>query len=364
MKKINVRSADRYRDPEAKWDSVLARDRSADGEFVYGVSSTGVYCRPSCPSRRPARRFVQFFDLPADAQKAGYRACLRCKPDKAGAGPYIDRIRKACAFIDERADEPLTLETVGKAVGLSPFHLQRSFKRIMGISPRQYRDARRMKQFKAGLKGGRSVTDSIYQAGFGSSSRLYERASAELGMTPASYGKKGDGNRIDFTVARSGLGLMLIAATDRGICMIGFGDDAAQLEEELRDEFARAVLVRDDKALSRYAGAIRDHLDGRILDLDLPLDVKATAFQRKVWEQLRRIPYGDSITYSELANRIGSPGSVRAVARACATNPVSIVVPCHRVVQKGGGLAGYRWGVERKQQLLSKEKARLAEDQG
>jgi len=358
MKTMNASSTG-FADSETKWRSVLARDRAADDAFVYAVSSTGIYCRPSCPSRRPARRLVQFFDRPAEAQKAGYRPCRRCKPEREGGGPDIEKIRKASAFIDAYADEPLTLETVAREVGLSPFHLQRTFKRVMGISPRQYRDARRIKQFKDAMKGGRTVTDSIYEAGFGSSSRLYERASDELGMTPGSYRKNGTGSRIDFTIAKSGLGLMLLAATDRGICMVGFGSDAIQLEKELKDEFGSADLVRSDKALSRYVFAVRDHLDGRILKLDLPVDVKATAFQRQVWEQLRRIPYGDSITYSELADRIGSPKSFRAVARACATNPVAVVVPCHRVVGKDGKLTGYRWGVERKQQLLSKEKSAI-----
>jgi AraC family transcriptional regulator of adaptative response/methylated-DNA-[protein]-cysteine methyltransferase len=249
----------------------------------------------------------------------------------------------------------MTLDGIGKEIGLSPFHLQRSFKRVMGISPRQYRDARRIEQFKETVKGGSSVTDAIYEAGYGSSSRLYERASDELGMTPASYRKRGSGSRIDFTIAESELGLMLLAATNRGVCMVGFGGDAAALEKELRDEFGAADLVRNDEALANYVAAIRDHLDGRILDLDLPLDVKSTAFQRRVWQQLRRIPYGDSVSYSELAARLGTPGSARAVARACATNPVAVVVPCHRVVSKSGELGGYRWGVDRKRKLLSKE---------
>ncbi len=353
MKQMNLRTSSS--NLGTKWTSVLARDRRADGEFVYAVSSTGIYCRPSCPSRRPARRFVQFFDRPAQAERAGYRACRRCKPEKPGSGPDIDKIRQACEFIDAHLDERLTLGAIGKEIGLSAFHLQRSFKRSMGISPRQYRDARRMSQFKETLKGGRSVTEAIYEAGYGSSSRLYERAGIELGMTPAAYRNGGTGNRIDFTIAESDFGLMLLAATGRGVCMLGFGDDQAELEKELRDEFGGADLVRNDELLSGYVAIVRDHLDGRILELDLPLDVKATAFQRKVWEQLRQIPYGQSVSYSELAARLGSPGSARAVARACSTNPVAIAVPCHRVVRKGNELGGYRWGVERKQKLLSRE---------
>src|SRR5215813_13478054 len=236
-------SGDRSTSSTARWRSVLARDRAADGEFIYAVSSTGIYCRPSCPSRKPARQFVQFFDVPADAEAAGYRACRRCEPRRVGGSPNIEKIRLACAYIDAHADEPLTLEALGKEVRLSPFHLQRSFKRTMGITPRQYRDARRMEQFKAGLKGGRSVTDSIYEAGFGSSSRLYERASSELGMTPVSYKKKGMGNRIQFTITKSRLGLMLLAATERGVCMVGFGDDPGGLESDLREEFGSAELV-------------------------------------------------------------------------------------------------------------------------
>jgi AraC family transcriptional regulator of adaptative response/methylated-DNA-[protein]-cysteine methyltransferase len=252
----------------------------------------------------------------------------------------------------------LTLEALGKQVGLSPFHLQRNFKNVMGISPRQYRDARRIEQFKDTLKAGGSVTNAIYEAGYGSSSRLYERASGELGMTPGAYRNNGVGNRIDYTIAKSSFGLMLLAATRRGVCMVGFGSDQSELDQELRKEFASAELVRNDKALARYVNVLRDHLDGKVLDLDLPLDVKSTAFQRKVWHQLQRIPYGDSITYSELAARIGSPGSARAVARACATNPAAIVIPCHRVVPKGGESGGYRWGAGRKQELLRKEASR------
>ena len=341
--------------PEAKWALVLARDRSRDGQFVYAVTSTGIYCRPSCPSRKPARRFVRFFDLPAEARGAGFRPCRRCKPDTQGPDPDIDRIRQACEFIDGHLDDRLTLDAIGKEIGLSAFHLQRSFKRHMGISPRQYRDARRMEQFKQTLKRGSNVTESIYEAGYGSSSRLYERAGRELGMTPAAYKNNGTGHRIDFTIVESELGLMLLAATKRGICMLGFGNNSADLEKALRDEFRAADLVPNDKLLSTYVDTVLSHLDGRILDLDLPLDVKATAFQRKVWEELRRIRYGESISYSELAARVDSPRSARAVARACATNPVAIAVPCHRVVRKGRELGGYRWGVERKQKLLDKE---------
>jgi len=356
MEQMNLNAS--YGNPDAKWISVLERDRRADGQFVYAVSSTGIYCRPSCPSRKPARRSVEFFDRPAEAEKAGYRRCRRCKPEKPGAGPDIDKIRQACAFIDAHLDERLTLDAIGKEVGLSAFHFQRSFKRVMGISPRQYRDARRMEQFKETLKGGSNVTEAIYEAGYGSSSRLYERSGGELGMTPVAYRNKGTGNRIDFTIAKSKLGLMLLAATERGVCMLGFGDDRTRLEQELRDQFGAADLVRNDERLSSYVAVVRDHLDGRILELDLPLDVKATAFQRKVWEQLRRIPYGQEVSYSELAARVGSPGSARAVARACATNPVAIAVPCHRVVRKGHELGGYRWGVERKHKLLSNEARR------
>jgi AraC family transcriptional regulator of adaptative response/methylated-DNA-[protein]-cysteine methyltransferase len=298
---------------------------------------------------------VQFFDRPAEAHSAGYRPCRRCKPDRQGPNPDIDKIRQACEFIDGHIDDRLTLDTIGKEIGLSAFHLQRSFKRHMGISPRQYRDARRMEQFKQTLKRGRNVTESIYEAGYGSSSRLYERAGRELGMTPAAYRNNGAGHRIDFTIVESEVGLMLLAATERGICMLGFGDHKADLERALRDEFRAAVLVPNDRLLSSYVDTVRSHLDGRILDLDLPLDVKATAFQRKVWEELRRIPYGESISYSELAARVDSPRSARAVARACATNPVAIAVPCHRVVHKGRELGGYRWGVERKRKLLNKE---------
>jgi AraC family transcriptional regulator of adaptative response/methylated-DNA-[protein]-cysteine methyltransferase len=228
----------------------------------------------------------------------------------------------------------------------------------MGISPRQYRAARRIEQFKDTLKGGSTVTNAIYEAGYSSSSRLYEHASVELGMTPGAYRNNGAGNRIEYTITKSSLGLMLLAATRRGVCMIGFGSNESELEQELRKEFGSAELVRSDKGVARYVNVLRDHLDGRVLELDLPIDVKSTAFQRKVWYQLQRIPSGDSISYSELAARIGSPGSARAVARACATNPVAIAIPCHRVVCKGGEAGGYRWGAGRKQELLRKEAMR------
>src|SRR5262245_1024033 len=223
MKQMNLKTPSTR--AGSRWNSVLARDRRADGEFVYAVSSTGIYCRPSCPSRKPARRFVQFFDRPAEAESAGYRPCRRCRPDRPGPAPEIDKIRKACAYIDAHLDERLRLDAIGKEIGLSTFHLQRSFKRVMGISPRQYRDARRMEQFKETLKGGRSVTEAIYEAGYSSSSRLYERSGEELGMTPAAYRNNGTGFSIDFTIAKTQLGLMLLAATKRGVCMLGFGDD-------------------------------------------------------------------------------------------------------------------------------------------
>ena len=340
---------------EKLWQAVLARDARLDGEFVFAVSSTRIYCRPSCPSRRPKRERVSFFQLPEAAERAGFRACLRCRPKDAGTDPQVEMVQRACRFIDEHQDESISLELLGEHVGFSSFHLQRTFKNLMGITPHQYAQSRRAKKFKQGVRAGGSVTSAMYDAGYGSSSRLYERATSEFGMTPATYSRGGRGAKISYTIAASPLGRLLVAATEKGICAIRVGDSDEALEKDLRTEFPAAQIEIHHGQLRDSVQAIVKHLEGKQPDLNLPLDIKATAFQRLVWEALRSIPYGSTRSYAQVAQAIGRPTAVRAVARACATNPVALVVPCHRVIGSDKSLSGYRWGLERKKKLLEKE---------
>jgi AraC family transcriptional regulator of adaptative response/methylated-DNA-[protein]-cysteine methyltransferase len=349
------------------WQAVLSRDASCDGTFVYAVRSTGVYCRPSCPSRHPRRAQVVFYPVPEAAERCGYRPCRRCRPHQAAAGdPHVEVVRGTCRFIEANLESPLTLADLGAAAGLSPCHLQRIFKRITGITPRQYVDACRLGRLKARLKERRTVTMALYEAGYGSSSRLYERASSQLGMTPAAYRRGGRAAQIRYTLLVCPLGRLLLAATPRGICAVYLGDADAGLEARLRREYPEAEVRRDDAGLNPWSDELLRHLDGRQPHLDLPLDVQATAFQWRVWQALRAIPYGSTRSYCEIARAIGQPAAARAVARACATNPVAILIPCHRVVREDGGLGGYYWGLERKQALLDQEKnaAQTAADQG
>jgi AraC family transcriptional regulator of adaptative response/methylated-DNA-[protein]-cysteine methyltransferase len=338
---------------DSRWQAVLARDASRDGVFVFGVISTGVYCRPSCPSRRPRRDRVRFFSQPDEAERAGFRACLRCRPRDPGS--RIKTVQSICRFLREHADEPITLAALGERFDMNPFHLQRVFKSVVGVSPREYADACRMKTFKSQLRSGRSVTDAIYEAGFGSSSRLYERSGPQLGMTPATYQRGGKGMFIRYTTLESPVGRMLLAATDHGVCSITFGDSDGGLVEGLRREFPDATLRRGEVVLRRWVRALLEQLHGERPLPQLPLDVQATAFQRRVWEHLRSIPYGSIKSYGEVARAIGRPASVRAVARACASNPVAVAIPCHRVVRSTGDFGGYRWGTERKKALLEME---------
>lgn len=353
---------------DAFWRLVLAHDRSADGSFVYGVRSTGVYCRPSCPSKRPRRNQVVFFALPEAAEREGFRECRRCKPRKVGMrDPKSEIVARVCRDIEARLgnsesvgdDTSITLSALASSVGMGSHQLERTFRAVMGITPRQYADERRMRHLKSSLKKGDDVTTALYDAGFGSSSRLYERAPVQLGMTPATYRRGGQGMSMHYTIADSPLGRLLVAATDRGISAVYLGESDKRLEAALKEEYPRANIERTKEELSAWVLQILDHLRGREPHLDLPTDIQATAFQRRVWEELRRIPYGTTKTYTEVARAIGHPNAVRAVARACATNPVSVVVPCHRVVREDGKLAGYRWGLDRKQRLLEREKAAL-----
>jgi len=346
---------------ERCWRIVLARDRRYDGTFVYAVRSTGIYCRPSCPSKKPRRRQVEFFVRPGAAENAGFRACRRCRPGQAAlADPRVDTVRKACLLIDAHPDQPATLAALAARCGTTPHRLSRAFQTVLRISPRQYRDERRRARFKTQLKEGKKVSPALYEAGYGSTSRVYERAQHHLGMTPATYSRGGPGVRIRSATVSTSLGWLLVAATDRGICRISFGDSASSLERALRVEFPAAELVRDDAPLKAWVARLMEHLDGRAPEIDLPLDVRATAFQRRVWEELQRIPYGATRSYSAIARAIGTPAAARAVARACATNPAAIVIPCHRVVRETGALGGYRWGLKRKQALLAQESAALA----
>jgi AraC family transcriptional regulator of adaptative response/methylated-DNA-[protein]-cysteine methyltransferase len=343
-------------DAEACWRAVLARDAGCDGRFVYAVRSTGVYCRPSCPAGPPRREQVICYALPELAERDGFRPCQRCHPRDAAAEPHVETVRAACRYIEANLEGPLTLAVLGEQVGLSPAHLQRIFKRVTGISPRQYADACRLGCLKSRLKSRRTVTMAMFEAGYGSSSRLYERAARQLGMTPATYQRGGRGMQIRYTLADSPLGRLLLAATERGVCAVCIGDADRVLEGNLRGEYPAAEVERDDAALRPLATDLLQHLAGARPHLDLPIDVQATAFQWRVWRELQAIPYGETRTYQEVARAVGQPSAVRAVARACATNPVAVIIPCHRVVRTDGGLGGYRWGLQRKQTLLEQER--------
>lgn len=338
---------------DRQWQAVLARDATRDGVFVFAVTSTGVYCRPSCPSRRPKRDRVRFFSQPDEAERAGFRACLRCRPRQANSKTKL--VESICEFLQQSTEEPITLASLGKRFGMGPFHLQRLFKSAVGVSPREYADSVRMNAFKSQLRAGSSVTDAIYQAGFGSSSRLYERSESQLGMTPTTYKRGGEGALIRYTIVDSPLGRMLLAATDNGVCAIQFAAADRQLLGILRREFPQAKLQRGDATLQSWVRRVLDQLQSKSPLPQLPLDVQATAFQRRVWEHLREIPYGRTESYGQVARAIGHPSATRAVAHACASNPVAVAIPCHRVVRQSGALGGYRWGVERKRALLQME---------
>ena len=335
---------------DQRWRAVETRDRRFDGAFVYAVRSTGIYCRPSCASRKPRRGLVTFFPIPEAAERAGFRACKRCHPAQAlGADPVIALVREACRALDAGRKPAGTAHT-----------LARAFKRVLGITPRQYAEARRVSRFTQELRRRKQVSPALYEAGYGSTSRVYERTHAQLGMTPATYAKGGAGIDIVFVTVPTSLGRLLVAATGRGVCRVVLGDSAATLEADLRREFD-AAHVRQERGgkLEGFVAAILSYLEGREPHLDLPLDIRATAFQRRVWQELQRIPFGETRTYSEVAKAIGGgdPNARRAVARACATNPVALVIPCHRVIREDGGLGGYRWGVERKEALLDLERS-------
>jgi len=338
-----------------RWQAVTDRDSALDGAFVFAVSSTGIFCRPSCPSKRPRRENVRFFDRAREAEQAGYRACLRCRPKAVDGNPRAALVRSVCRYIEQNIEDRLTLGRLASEFRRSPFHLQRTFKSVLGISPKAYMDAIRLRQVKHNLQSGHSVTTSLYAAGYGSSSRLYERTAGQLGMTPEKYRRGAVAAVVRYTIADSPLGRMLIAATDKGICAIQFADSDQELMQGLMREFPFATRRRDDEAMADWHEKLERLIGGEETNPSLPLDIRATAFQRRVWEALQRIPRGETRSYSAVAKKIGMPKATRAVARACATNPVAVAIPCHRVVREDGELGGYRWGIERKEQLLAME---------
>lgn len=344
---------------DMRWKALASRDGAADGTFVYGVTSTGVFCRPSCPSRRPRADRVRFFDTPAEAKQAGFRACKRCKPEMAGLlTPGIDAVRRASAYLTTHADQTVTLDRLARVAAMSPHHLQRRFKAIVGLSPREFQSAVRAGRLRTSLRDGRDVTTAIYEAGYGSPSRVYEAAPTGKGMSLSNYRRGGAGMQIRYSMFTSPIGEVLVAATENGVCSVKIGDSASTLVRDLKREYPSADLSAEERPRSEWTKAIARHLRGDTPSLDLPIDVRATAFQWQVWRELQRIPYGETREYAEVAKRIGKPTAARAVARACATNPVALVVPCHRVVPASGGTGGYRWGSGRKEQLLVTEQRR------
>jgi AraC family transcriptional regulator of adaptative response/methylated-DNA-[protein]-cysteine methyltransferase len=340
------------------FQAVSERNANFDGAFVFAVRSTKIYCRPSCPSRRPKPENISFYTNFNEAEAAGFRACLRCRPQNgANDDAQSDFVKKICRLIEENEDETqLSLDALALEIGISSSHLQRTFKKVMGISPLEYANIRRINKFKTNVKGSGDVTAAMYDAGFNSSSRLYEKAVEELGMTPATYARGGAGAVIIYTITESSLGKLLVAATAKGICAVSLGDTGEELKQALFNEFPNAEITADDFGLKHYVEEILEHLEGNTAPLDLPFDVLATAFQRRVWHELKKIPRGETRSYKEIAEQIGNAKSVRAVARACATNPVAVLTPCHRVLAANGALSGYRWGIERKRKLLEKEK--------
>jgi AraC family transcriptional regulator, regulatory protein of adaptative response / methylated-DNA-[protein]-cysteine methyltransferase len=344
-------------DEEEMRRAVEARDVSADGVFVIAVRTTGIYCRPSCPSRHAKRENIEFYLTPEEAEAAGYRACLRCMPKEPDA-PQRAWVKKACDHIRRHPEEKMTLTALAAEAGVSAYHLQRTFKRVIGVSPRQYQETCRIERLKGQLREGKPVTEAVHGAGYGSTSWLYRDSKAKLGMTPGTYRRRGEGMMIRYRVVDSPLGKLLVARTVHGVCYVGLWDDEATLKTSLRVEYPRAELVREEGKLDTWTRGILAYLDGRATELgSIPVDAQGTDFQRKVWRELQAIPLGQTRTYGEVARSMGSPNAVRAVGRACATNPVSLLIPCHRILGGAGDLHGYHWGLDRKKRLLDAERA-------
>jgi AraC family transcriptional regulator of adaptative response/methylated-DNA-[protein]-cysteine methyltransferase len=347
---IPPRAAERY------WRATVSRDARADGTFVLAVRSTHIYCRPSCPARRPLRRNVVFFRTGAEAEKQGFRACRRCRPNEvAGPVALVERASRELAKFGE--DEGIRFAALAARLNTTPSTLRRAFQQVTGLRPRDLAAALRVARFKKMLREGKKIAEALYETGYGSTSRVYENSNAQLGMTPATYRKGGRNMKIGYAIAKSSLGKILVGATERGISAVYLGDADAKLLEELRDEYPQAEISAGGDSFEQWVKEIVQRVEGNPPRLELPLDLQATAFQRRVWQELQRIPRGTTRTYTQVARALGSPKAVRAVARACATNPVSIVVPCHRVIREDGSLAGYRWGLSRKEQLLAQERS-------
>ena len=357
MKNTKAREAARIQtEADPRWARIVARDSAADGEFVYSVATTGVYCRPSCAARLANPANVRFHLTPAAAQAAGFRACKRCKPDLGAEAPHAAKVAEAARRIAASEETP-SLTSLAKKAGLSPHHFHRVFKAITGLTPKDYAAAHRGKKVRDGLVQGASVTQAIYDAGYNSGSRFYEKSKSLLGMTPSRYRAGGAHEEIRFAIAETSLGALLVAASDKGVCAILLGDDPEKLLHDLQDRFTHARLVGGDAKFEKLVAKVVGLVERPRKDLDLPLDVRGTAFQQRVWKALTSIPAGKTASYAEIARKIGRPQAVRAVAQACAANNLAIAIPCHRVVRNDGGLSGYRWGVARKQELLAREKA-------
>jgi len=359
MAKTNTKSSAtaRFAGDADRWQAVVHRDPAADGAFWYSVRTTGVYCRPSCASRPARRENVAFHATQQDAQRAGFRPCKRCKPDQPALGERnAAAVAKACRLI-ENAEEPPALAELAAEAGLSRHHFHRIFKSVTGVTPKAYASAHRADRVRSELARAGSVTAAIYDAGFNSSGRFYEQSADLLGMTPRDYRAGGAGAAVRFAVGQCSLGAILVATTDKGVCAITLGDDPNALVRDLQDRFPKAQLIGADAAFEKLVARVVGLVEAPARGLDLPLDVQGTAFQQRVWQALRKIPAGKTSTYAAIAKRIGAPKSARAVARAIATNPVAVAIPCHRVIRTDGSLSGYRWGVERKQALLAREAA-------
>ena len=355
---MEQKAATPFAGEEERWDAVVRRDPAADGEFYYSVRTTGVYCRPSCPSRRARRQNVGFHLTCEAAERAGFRPCKRCRPNEAGlVEQHAAAVARACRAIESAETAP-ALDELAAAAGMSRFYFHRIFKAVTGVTPKAYADARRAGRVRSQLPASRTVTEAIYDAGFNSSGRFYAQSAEILGMTPTDFRAGGTRASIRFAVGECSLGSILVAATGKGVCAILLGDDPDALVRDLQDRFPRAVLTGGDREFEETVGKVLSFVETPALGLDLPLDVRGTAFQQRVWQALRAIPAGSTASYSEIAGRIGTPKAVRAVAQACAANALAVAIPCHRVVRNDGGLSGYRWGVERKRALLDREAAR------
>jgi AraC family transcriptional regulator of adaptative response/methylated-DNA-[protein]-cysteine methyltransferase len=361
-KKKELEIAERPLSYDEMWSALTSRNRDYDGYFFFGVRSTGIYCRPSCAARRPARDLVVFFSTTGEAEREGFRACLRCKPKGYDLFAQQGKIGRACDYLNENSDRGVSLQELGDHVGMSPFHLQRVFRRTVGVSPREYSEAKRLERMKLSLRNGESVRKSIYGSGYNSTSWLYEGRKSKLGMPPSAFKAGGMGQQILYAIVDCPLGRLLVAGTEMGICAVSLGDSDRKLEKFLWSGFPHALISRDESGvLEGWIRTIVSYLQGekRARVNELPLDVVGTAFERRVWKELQKVPYGATRSYSEIAKEINEPRAVRAVANACARNPTCLIVPCHRVVRKNGDPGGYRWGLKRKQKLLEMERTAL-----